>query len=51
MSNRSLGVIILCLWGIATGLIALIPVLAFPLATPVLALVLIGSCILILAGR
>lgn len=51
MNNRSLGVIALAIWAIATGVIALIPALAFPLSAVVLALLLIAAGILLLIGR
>lgn len=51
MTNRSLGVIVLGVWAIATGVISLIPALAFPLSAVVLALMLIAAGILLLLGR
>lgn len=51
MNNRSIGHILFCIWGVVFGATALIPALTFPLLTPLLAILLIFSCLLMLFGR
>lgn len=50
MNNRSLGVIVLCIWAIVSGLLVLTNI-TFAFAAPLLAILLIAAGVLILLGK
>lgn len=50
MNNRSMGIIVFCIWAIVSGLL-IITNITFAFAAPLLAILLIAAGILILLGK